>query len=177
MKSRDRDQFLEIVLGLAELTGKKLSDVGLELYWRALQQWNIEDFRAAASYLARSCEFMPVPHDFEKLRKAGIETPGEAWAKVLAHCESGTWKFAALGQPKIDSIVQMLGGYQLLAHTRLDKLGFLERRFAEHYADSQDVDDVREALPQIAIGGSSTSKALGDSRQRQLAISRQDCQK
>ena len=147
MKSTDQDQFLEIVLGLAELTGKKLSHVGLEMYLRALQHWGIEDVRAAASYLARACEFMPVPFDFEKLRKAGNETPGEAWAKVLAHCESGAWRHEALNDPGIDKVVGMVGGYQRIAHTPVDKLGFLEHRFAEHYADSRDVADVRNVVP------------------------------
>lgn len=149
MRSTDQDQFLEIVLGLAELTGKKLSPVGLEMYWRALQHWDIEAVRASASYLARTCEFMPVPFDFEKLRKAGNETPGEAWAKVLAHCESGAWRHEALNDPGIDAVVGMLGGYQRIAHTPVDKLGFLEHRFAEHYADSRDVADVRHAVPQL----------------------------
>ncbi len=150
MKPTDQDQFLEVVLGLAEMFGKKLLEVGLELYWRSLKHWGIEDFRTAASHLTRICQFMPVPHDFERLRRAASDTPGEAWAKVLAHCESGSWRIGSHDNGKIDNAVRMLGGYRLIALTPLDKLGFLERRFTEHYAAIEEVETIRVALPQIA---------------------------
>ena len=70
MNAIDRKAFCEIVLGFAELKGKQLSAAAIELYWRSMQHWPLEDFRAAAQQLLRTCEFMPTPKDFEDLRRA-----------------------------------------------------------------------------------------------------------
>src|SRR6186713_1042196 len=50
------------------------------------------------------------------------------------------------GDELIDRAVRAIGGYGVIAMCDRDKLAFLERRFAEHYADIESVDDVREAV-------------------------------
>lgn len=150
MIPEDFDSFCEVVTGFAELKGKQLSAPAIELYWRAMQHWSIEDFRKAAGHLLRTCTFMPTPKDFEDLRKAGRPTVGEAWANALAHCQSGAWRRGSCGDPRIDAAASMVGGYGAIALCSTDKLGFIERRFAEHYETLEDVTDTREAVPQIA---------------------------
>lgn len=158
MTPDDRKTFVEVVVGFAELKGKQLSAQALELYWRALRHWPLEDFRAAAEQLLRTCEWMPIPKDFEDLRKAGRPTAGEAWelarkaAGSAIQCGYVTHN-GTCGDEQIDRVVRAIGGYGAIAMSDIDKLPFLERRFAEHYASIQDVDDVREAVPQIAHSG------------------------
>jgi hypothetical protein len=151
-------------VGFAELKGKQLSAPALEIYWRSLQHWPLEDFRAAAEQLLRTCEFMPLPKDFEDLRKAGRPTVGEAWASVLAWVRSGNYNSRLpllngddRGRPDrlAERAVRAIGGYQAIAMSETDKTHFLERRFAEHYEAMQDADEVREELPEIAYTGSS----------------------
>jgi hypothetical protein len=151
MTPEDRQPFLEVVLGFAELKGKHLSAPALELYWRAMRNWSLDDFRAAAEQLLRTCEFMPVPADFEGLRRAGKATSGEAWVAVLEHC-TGPYRYGEgidNGGP-IDQAVAVLGGYRAVAMHNSNFLHALERRFAEHYASGVEVSAVRAALPQIA---------------------------
>lgn len=166
MKPTDRKAFLEVVVGFAELKGKQLSAPALELYWRSLQHWTLDDFRAAAEQLLRTCEFMPVPKDFENLRKAGRPTAGEAWIEVLHYARHGWSRWQGGGvslnntmqppsDPLIDRAVRAIGGYEAIAMSPTDKTQFLERRFAEHYEAMQDADEIREELPQIAYGGAS----------------------
>jgi len=148
MKPEDRSGFIEVVIGLAELKGKQLSAPALELYWRAMQDWRVEDFRQAAQQLLRTCEFMPTPKDFEDLRKAGSLTAGEAWAAVLEHIKGG-YRSGGLN-PETDQAVRALGGYRALAMMDLDQLPWQERRFAEHYDGMTEVAETRAALPHIA---------------------------
>lgn len=150
MNPADRKAFLEIVIGFAELKGKQLSPAALELYWRAMQDWPIDEFRAAASYLLKTSEFMPTPADFERLRKASRPTAGEAWLRVLDNVRSSDYRRGQTCGGVIDRAVAALGGYHVVGHCEIDKIGFLERRFAEHYDAMQDVDDTRAAVPQIA---------------------------
>lgn len=151
MIASDRQKFIEIVLGFAELKGKQLSAPALELYWRAMQGWSIEEFQEAAEELLRTCEFMPIPKDFEDLRKAGRDTAGEAWARVIGWCASGAYRDRVMGDPVIDRAVAALGGYRSIAMHEEEKLHFLERRFAEHFEAMQDAEDTRHAVPQIAF--------------------------
>lgn len=152
MTENDYDSFCEIVAGCAELKGRQLSAPAIELYWRAMRHWSIEEFRQAAEHLLRRCAFMPEPKDFEDLRRAGRLTPGEAWLKALKHCSSGEWSSGPpCDDPRVTAAARMIGGFRSMALCPIDKLGFLERRFCEHYADLEEVDDVRAALPQIAL--------------------------
>lgn len=153
MNASDRGKFVEVVLGFAELRGKQLSAPALELYWRAMQRWDMPEFLAAAEQLVRTSEFMPTPKDFEDLRKAGRPTAGEAWLEARA-CARG-WRErepVRTGDRLIDRAVATIGGYRTIAMCPFDKMGFLERRFAEHYEAMQDAEDVREAVPQLAFG-------------------------
>lgn len=165
MKPQDRKAFLEVVVGFAELKGKQLSAPALELYWNAMQTWSLEEFRKAAEHLLRSCEFMPVPKDFEDLRKAGRRTAGEAWALACSSTSSAYtptgYRGGTSGDALIDQCVHMIGGYSVIAMCDEAKLHFLERRFCEHYESLEDADDVREALPQIAAKGALTNLRRG----------------
>lgn len=115
-----------------------------------MQGWDIADFRAAAIVVLKRSEYMPTPKTFEDLRLAGRPTAGEAWGAAVQHAALGRYRQQLLGDPLTDACVAMLGGYRALGQCEEDKLHFLERRFAEHYAAKQDAEDVRQALPQIA---------------------------
>lgn len=145
----DRKAFVEIVVGFAELKGKQLSAPALELYWRAMQDWPLAEFRDAAAQLVKRCEFMPTPKDFEDLRRAGAKTTGEAWLLARQAWRSGA---VTCGDERIDRVVAMLGGYALLGQTRTDQLQFIERRFAEHYESLTDAEEVRATLPALTAG-------------------------
>ena len=113
-----------------------------------MNDWLIDEFRDAASYLVKNCQFMPTPYDFEQLRKKSEVCASEAWSLALDHA-GGAWRKGRLGDAMIDRVVAMLGGYRVIALTSADKLGFLEHRFRNAYNDISDANDVREALPNL----------------------------
>lgn len=151
MNAEDRKPFLEIVMGFAELRGKVLSAPALELYWNAMQGWDLADFRAAAEHLLRTCRWMPTPDHFEDLRKAGRNTAGEAW--LVARCHI-IWTFEGFTlhrdcPPLVAKAVHMVGGPNVIGMCDENKLTFLEKRFVEHYEAIEDATDTRQTLPQI----------------------------
>lgn len=153
MRAQDRQAFGEVIAGFAELKGKQLSAPALELYWRAMRHWRLEDFRAAAEHLLRHCEFMPTPRDFERLRTAGRLTAGEAWAWVLSRYPAHRGEVrepTGAERAVIERAVRALGGWQTLDRCEVDKIGILERRFCEHFAAMRDADEVRAEVPQVA---------------------------
>jgi hypothetical protein len=151
MTPDDRLTFVEIVLGFAELKGRQLPAPAIELYWRSLQHWPLDAFRAAAEQLVRTCDFMPGPKDFEDLRKAGRATHGEAWAQVLSVVRAGAYnRRGIIISELVDHAVAAIGGYNAIGMSDTDKTHFLEKRFAEAFEQLQDAEDTREAVPQIA---------------------------
>ncbi len=149
MDAENREEFFQVLIGMAEIKSKEMTTEAFEIWWNAMQAWEISEFKKAAGYLLKNCQFMPTPYDFEQLRKKGETSAHEAWATVLAHAE-GPWRKGVLGDALTDRAVGMLGGYRVIALTDKDKLGFLERRFLDHYNDFQDTQDVREALPNLS---------------------------
>jgi hypothetical protein len=163
MLPTDKPKFLAVLNGLAAIKpGAKLTAEALTLYWNALSAWTIEDFTAAASQLARTCEFMPNPYHFEQLRKASRMTAGEAWTKALeyARCNGfSRWNSGPPSEddpsqrpadPLIDAAVRAVGGYQAIAMTKTSDTHWIEKRFCEHYDAILEREDVRAAVPQIA---------------------------
>jgi len=146
--SGDRPEFVRVLNGLAAIKRVDLTKDVYELWWQSMNGWPIEDFRNAAGYLLKNCQFMPTPYDFQQLRKKGEVSAHEAWSMAMHHVE-GAWRQGVLGDALIDQVVAMLGGYSVIALTKTDKLGFLERRFLDTYNDLLDTSVVRDALPDL----------------------------
>jgi hypothetical protein len=155
MQLHDREQFLKVINGLAAvLPGASITTDALDLWWLALKDWTIEEFRDAAAHLLGTCKFMPTPRDFLELRKAGRMTSGEAFQKALSVARSASaYGGNTSGDPLIDSVANACGGYFAMGLTETAKLGFLERRFAEHFEQISQAEQTRDAVPQIAAHG------------------------
>ena len=161
MQASDRQAFVEVVVGFAELKGKQLSAPALELYWKAMKDWTLDEFQAAAGRLLKTSEFMPTPLNLEELRKAGRPTTGEAWGMALEHAK-GAWRQGDCGDPLVDKVVRFLGGYREIAHCPTTKLGFLERRFCEHYENLETAEDTRLAVPELTNDGTALRRLAGN---------------
>lgn len=154
MNANDREPFLEIVLGFAELKGKTLSAPALALYWNAMQAWSLADFQAAANELLRTFDFMPLPKDFEDLRKAGRETAGEVFAGIGRYIKYSPFGYVvAEDTPRaIAAAIRAMGGADAYAMCEVEKLPFLEKRFCQHYEEIIEHEETRQSVPQIAYG-------------------------
>ncbi len=148
MDSSDRPEFVQVLNGLAAIRRADLTKEAYELWWQSMKNWSIDGFKDAAGYLLLNCQFMPTPYDFEQLRKKGEVSAHEAWAMAMHHVE-GAWRQGVLGDALIDQVVAALGGYRVIALTKTDKLGFLERRFLDTYNDLLDTSVAREALADL----------------------------
>jgi hypothetical protein len=153
----EKPQFVAALTGLAALKPNgTLTAEAYGAWWEAMRDWQLDDFRAACAQLAKTSEFMPNPFHFEQLRKAGRKTAGEAWAEVLQYVRYGYSRVGVRfnGAPKptdplLLSAVRAIGGWDAIAMSPTDQTRFLERRFAEHYDQIQDRDEVRAALPNL----------------------------
>jgi hypothetical protein len=155
MQPTDGKKFRDLISGMSRMYGQEPDALVLDAYWLALRDWEFEAVQTAAAHLMQTSKFMPRPAEFTELRKAGRPTVGEAWERARKACGSAIQcgqitHNGTCGDELIDRAVRAIGGYGAIAMCDRDKLAFLERRFAEHYADIESVEDVRGAMPQIA---------------------------
>ena len=148
MTADDKPEFLRILTGLASLKpGKPLTPEGLSLYWLALADWPLDDFRRAATHLACSVEFMPNPFHFDQLRQSAQPTASEAWERVLTAIRSMNQYDPVSLDGRTDQAVRAMGGYSRLAMTQIDEMHFRALEFAQLWADGAQVEEARTALP------------------------------
>jgi hypothetical protein len=161
----EKPDFMAQLMGLAAIKpGAKLTKESYEIWWRAMQSWSLDDFKAAAAQLALSMEFMPSPFHFEKLRKAGRPTASESWAKVLAAVRATAYgRGGVVVSDLVDRAVAGIGGYRAIGMSETDKTHFLEKRFNEAFESLQDAEDTRAAVPEIAYSGTG-SRLQGPAR-------------
>lgn len=153
MVDADKPRFLAVLNGLAAVKpGAKLTPEALDVWWTSMRNWPIDEFRAAAAQLAKSCEFFPSPYHFEQLRKAGEPTSGEVWAEVLELVRSGDYRQREHANPRVNAAVRAIGGWQAIANSNTEFTHLVEKRFAEHFEAIGDREDVREALPNLTGG-------------------------
>jgi hypothetical protein len=139
MNASDKPEFARIIAALSAVKpGKELTRDALELYFSALEDWTIADFKAAASHLMKTCEFMPNPFHFEQLRKKNELTKHEAWEVAFERIKRGG------NQPddKISKAIRQVGGYYQLGMTPMDQMPFVAKRFQEAYESINDVESV-----------------------------------
>ena len=139
MHQNDKTEFVRILTGLSAIKpGKELTREALEVFWAAMADWSIEDFKAAANHLAKSCEFMPNPYHFEQLRKKNEPTKHEAWEVAFNRIKRGG------NQPddKISKAIKQVGGYYQLGMTPLDQMPFVAKRFQDAYESIVEVADI-----------------------------------
>ena len=143
------ERFRDVMRGMGRVFKEEVDAVILDAYWLALRSWSLADFEKAAAHLMANCQFMPRPNDFTKLKKAGKPTAGEAWAIALANCTC--WRAGKTPGGLIDRAASAIGGYRSIAMADIETaLPHLERRFKTAYEELDEVEEVREALPNIA---------------------------
>ncbi len=152
MLPADREEFLRALNGLAAIKpNAKLTTEALDMWWLALKDWTIGEFKAAAAHLANSVEFMPNPYHFQQLRKTAAEQScAEAWTKVRAVVRAMNPDEPTSISPRIDRVIRAMGGYRGLAMTDTDEMYWREKRFAELWEELGDVEEARTALPSVA---------------------------
>lgn len=158
MNATDKQNFVAVLVGLSAIKpGKGLTPEAIEVWWMAMRDWDLADFRDAAALLTKTCQFMPSPYDFEQIRKAGELTAGEAWELALS---------GALLEPgsRTERAARICGGQTHIRHADIERdLPHIQRRFMEIYDELIDVDSARQALPNWIDG---TLKSLTDASKR-----------
>ena len=135
MKPSDKNEFDEVLVALAELHDKKLSDPLLTLYWEALKDISFEDFKKAANVLARAGKFFPKPVDFREYLSVDMTTQAAlAYKKVDdAFYKAGIYATVIFDDPIIHAVIDNLGGWVKFCNQSDDELKWWRKDFEKAY--------------------------------------------
>lgn len=153
MRQADQAEFLKVMNGMASMKRCDLTAESLNLWWACFEDWDIDDFKAAAAHLLKTCTFMPQPNDFEALRIAGKPTAGEVFAEIgqwLVYSPRG-YTIRPDAPREIAASIRAMGGADAYAMSPVEKLPFLERRFCQHYDQITQAGETRAAVEALGL--------------------------
>jgi hypothetical protein len=163
--------FGELMLGIGDTYGEPVSDVRMEIYFRALSDMSFVDVRAAADIHVRTHKFFPRPAELREAVDGSVEDAAElAWINVqsLVRRCGYWWKEETQGPiPWPDEItkhaaMKLYGGWHALCEklpsNGPEMLG-TAKVFKAHYA-AVSRQAVREALPPSRDEAAATLRGL-----------------
>lgn len=172
MKLSDEKEFNQIIIGLAEIFGKEVTDTFLRLYFGALEDLEIEYIRKTANVLARTCKFFPKPVEFREALQPNLEVQASlAYEKVeRAFRRVGIYSSVIFDDPVIHAVLRSLGGdkgwieYCNLKH---DEVKWWRKDFERLYKNYAPLVARGEITPPHALGGlwESNERATQEARE------------
>ena len=113
MYDKHKAEFMKELVMMAELFGKDLTESLMELYWRALSDMSLDNYKKAISSITQTATFFPKPVDFRDAIAGDIDTKAIiAWEKVMkAKSSVGSYGSVKFDDPIIHSVISMMGGW------------------------------------------------------------------
>ena len=116
MQNEDRKTFVEILTGLGEIYDNKISKVMAEIYWEALKDYPLSDFKKAANNIVKTHKYASFPkpaHFIEYINPpedldARVAMAGEELSDKL--CD-GDWESFQFKDPIINLVIDRWGGW------------------------------------------------------------------
>lgn len=158
MINSDKQQFHQLMLGVGETYGKKITEPLMDIYFNSLQGYEIDDVTKAFSahlVCAKHGTFFPKPADLVRIMDIGQPSTEERAELVWMTIEKKISSIGAYGTLKLDDLqalaaVKSLGSWRDLCHTDIDKLQWKRKEFIAAYANFENTPI--EALPHHLAG-------------------------
>lgn len=125
----------------------------IAVYWRALDDWTIDQFAEAVGFFikTRTWRTIPLPGEFGEVRRqAGRITSGEAWDRVKRHVMHGNHRRGIKLDPTTELAVLAAGGYHAIGMCDEWQLARKQEAFAKKYDEAHSTEQLRAALPSAA---------------------------
>ena len=138
---KNQIKFKECMSLMSEVFNKEISQVLTDVYWEVLKDYSDADCEQAFKMAITNLKFFPKPVELisfikEKAVDPRISALG-AWHKVMSALEAGA---QPKNDPCITRTISVLGGWAHLGSLSYTELGWIEKRFIEHYANFQQND-------------------------------------
>lgn len=138
MKLSDMDEFGQMLVTVADLYGKTLSEFAISLYFNALREFDLAAVRQAFDRYVRNPDngqFMPKPADLIRmLQGSSVDSSMVAWSKVdKAVRQVGTYASVAFDDPLIHRVIDDMGGWIKMGQQTENDWPFVAKEFETRY--------------------------------------------
>lgn len=138
MQRSESQAFRSLLTDVMAYYGKDASPFVLDLWWNAMQGFDLEQVSKALQTHATDAErgqFAPKVADIARvLAGTATDRAALAWGKVHEAMGSvGAYTDVVFDDPAIHAVVEDLGGWPKLCRTLLDDLGYVQHRFQESH--------------------------------------------
>lgn len=149
MTEKDFDEFENVISGVGDLYGKKMSEWGLSIWWEALKNYDMKAVRDALSKHVRNPDtgqFMPKPADVVKMIGGStVDSALVAWTKVdKAVRQVGSYTDVVFDDPVIHRVIDDMGGWIALGTKTENDWPFIAKEFENRYRGYS----IRGAVPE-----------------------------
>lgn len=139
MTDGDMRDFSEVLTAVYALYGKEVTAPVMELWWSALQRFEITDIRKALSSHVTNTDngqFLPKPADIIRALEGTTQTKGlTAWSKVEKAIRSvGAYQSIVFDDPAVMASIRDMGGWVQLCQTSEKEMPFKAQEFAKRHA-------------------------------------------
>ena len=138
MENNDRREFAKLVVSVAELIGKEVSENAMSIWWSMLERYELSAVRDAFDRHLRDPErgrFMPAPADIIRhIEGTAGERALGAWTKVNdAIRYIGPHRSVAFDDPLIHNVMLDMGGWEQMCLVTNEELPFKAIEFQKRY--------------------------------------------
>ena len=138
MQPDDRHKLATILAYIGELYDKNISKILIEIYWSALQDFELDEVkRAFKTHVSNpDCgRFFPKPADIVRFISGSCETRALlAWTKVeQAIAKVGSYQSVAFDDPLIHAVLDAMGGWISICAIYADKMSYRAHEFQKRY--------------------------------------------
>ncbi len=132
MQSKDGKRLAELVAMLGEMYDKQVSVERMTLWFRVLEDYEIDAIEQAAIEHMRESRFMPTPADLiDRLKPKREEQAVLAWAEVPRLLRNS--RAAKSSDPITEKVISDLGGWIALGQKTEKELVWVQKEFADRY--------------------------------------------
>lgn len=165
-----REEFVQLMLTVAEVTKERLSEVSLEVYEMVLfPKYSLGDVRRVLMEMLDEAKFVPKPAEIaERIGGSKSNQANEAWRKVeQAIGEIGQYRSVVFDDPAIHAAIHSMGGWISICQ-RMNE--FTAREFAAEFKSRYTMTlahyppvlvGVRD-LPKLTAGQEVIPEVMGD---------------
>lgn len=138
MNDKDQSKFVSTLTGIADYYGKTLADSVIDLYWRGLQQYDLNAVEKALwdhTQNPDNGQFMPKIADVTRsLQGRTVDQASLAWSKVdSAIRRIGTYVDVVFDDPIIHRVIADMGGWIKLGTVNDEEWPFTANQFRTRY--------------------------------------------
>jgi hypothetical protein len=138
MIPQHKDDFVGLIVKVAEQYNRPINDSFLETYWHSLKEFSFNEIQAA--FLTRfenpdNGHFMPHPSDILRILQGDSETQAlQAWTKVVNGIRQvGIYASIVFDDPLIHAVISDMGHWISLCCKTQEELKFLGYEFQKRY--------------------------------------------